>query len=106
MYESPIDMFSVTEYVHHIDDQLENAVYEAITKVGINVNKEELIRALQYDRDQYDKGYKDGLNERPEVVMCKDCKWWSQQSNSLQGRCALMQMYPTGSWFCGNAQRR
>ena len=105
MYKSPIDMFSVTEYLHNIEEQIESTVYEAVTKVGINVDKEELIRALQYDRDQYEKGYADGLNEHPEVVMCKDCKWWSQQCNSLQGRCELMQIYPTGTWFCGNAQK-
>lgn len=106
MYESPIEMFSVTDYAHHINEQIESAVYEAITKVGINVNKEELIKALQYDRDQYEKGYADGLNERPEVVCCKDCKWWSNEYNSLQGRCELLQIYPTGAWFCGNAQRK
>jgi hypothetical protein len=64
MYESPIEMFSVTEYAHHIDEQIESAVYEAVTKVGINVNKEELVKALQYDRHQYEKGYEDGAMER------------------------------------------
>ena len=24
------------------------------------------------------------------VVRCKDCKWWTKQEDSLQGRCALM----------------
>lgn len=105
MYESPIEMFSVTDYARHIDEQIERVVYEAITKVGINVNKEELIKALQYDRDQYAKGYADGLNERPEVVRCKDCKWWSNEYNSLQGRCELLQIYPTSAWYCGNAQK-
>lgn len=41
-----------------------------------------------------------------EVVRCKDCEWWEKQKDSLQGRCDLMQMYPTGEWFCGNAQER
>lgn len=31
---------------------------------------------------------------------------WTKQDKSLQGRCELMQMYPTGEWFCGNAQKR
>ena len=42
----------------------------------------------------------------PEIIRCKDCEWWEKQKDSLQGRCALMQMYPTGEWFCGNAQER
>lgn len=64
MYESPIELFSVTEYAHHIDEEIESAVYEAVTKVAINVNKEELIKALQYDRHQYEKGYEDATKER------------------------------------------
>ena len=41
-----------------------------------------------------------------EIVRCKDCDWWTKQEDSLQGRCALLQMYPTGGWSCGNARRR
>jgi len=39
-----------------------------------------------------------------EVVHCKDCEFWTKQHDSIQGRCDLMQMYPTGEWYCGNAQ--
>lgn len=42
----------------------------------------------------------------PEVIRCKDCEWWEKQKDSVQGRCELMQMYPAGGWFCGNARRR
>ena len=42
---------------------------------------------------------------QPEIVRCKDCDWWTKQEDSPQGRCALLQMYPTGGWFCGNARR-
>lgn len=40
------------------------------------------------------------------VVMCKDCKWWTKQEKSIQGRCALTGTYPTGGWYCGNGERR
>ena len=43
---------------------------------------------------------------QPEIITCKDCEWWEKQKDSAQGRCELMQMYPTGGWYCGNAQRR
>lgn len=39
------------------------------------------------------------------VVRCKDCKWWTKQENSIQGRCALAGIYPTGGWYCGNGRR-
>ena len=42
----------------------------------------------------------------PQIIRCKDCNFWAKQKDSLQGRCALMGTYPTGNWFCGNAERR
>lgn len=39
------------------------------------------------------------------VVRCKDCKWWTKQEKSIQGRCALYGMYPTGGWYCANGRR-
>ena len=57
-------MISVSDYVDtifkQIDEQTGNIVLSAVTKVGVNVNKEELIRALKYDRNQYERGYEDG----------------------------------------------
>ena len=46
-----------------INEATENQVFEAIHKIGVNVDKEELIKALQYDRNQYAKGYEDGIKE-------------------------------------------
>ena len=43
---------------------------------------------------------------QPEIIRCKDCDWWTKQKDSLQGRCELMKMYPTGGWFCANGRRR
>ena len=40
-----------------------------------------------------------------EVVRCKDCKWWTKQTDSMQGRCALSVHYPTGYWYCYNGER-
>lgn len=43
---------------------------------------------------------------QPEIIHCKDCKWWDKQDLSLQGRCALLGIRPTGGWFCANADMR
>ena len=42
-----------------------------------------------------------------EVVFCRECKWWTKQEHSIQGRCALgiSGGYPSGGWFCGNGRR-
>lgn len=56
-YESPIK-----EIIGELQTQQEENVIKAVQKVGIDVDKEELIKALQYDRQQYQKGYEDGLS--------------------------------------------
>lgn len=44
--------------------------------------------------------------QEPEIIRCKDCKWWTKQPDSLQGRCELSGRYPAGAWYCGNARKR
>jgi hypothetical protein len=56
-YQSPIQ-----QYVSDMTMKMENDVCTAVQKVGIHVDKEELIKALRYDRQQYDKGYADGYS--------------------------------------------
>lgn len=62
MYESPINV-TIENMITDVRKKQDEAVYRAIQNVGINVNKDELIKALQYDREQYNKGYKDGVRE-------------------------------------------
>ena len=40
------------------------------------------------------------------LVRCKDCKWWTKQEASLQGRCDAYGMYPTGEWYCARGERK
>lgn len=64
MYESPITLISqwVDEQVKEMHKQEETAIMSEITKkIGVDVDKDELIRALNYDRQQYEKGYADGV---------------------------------------------
>ena len=63
MYESPFSLKiseMCDEIAKAINNDTETAVMRSIADIGINVDKEELIKALQYDRDQYNKGYSDG----------------------------------------------
>lgn len=62
MYKSPITL--ITEQIQKtIIEQEENDIYRAVQKYEINVDKDELIKALKYDRRQYEKGYEDALNK-------------------------------------------
>ncbi len=62
MWNSPIEML-VGTITNEMDSKLDDAIVTAVQKVGIRVDKEELVRALKYDRDQYCKGYFDGYND-------------------------------------------
>lgn len=43
---------------------------------------------------------------KDKMIHCRDCAWWVKQIDSLQGRCVLHQTYPTGSYYCGSAERK
>ena len=59
MYESPI-MAMVSDITTEMRHEQDREIMNAILSVGINVDKDELVKALRYDRQQYDKGYSEG----------------------------------------------
>lgn len=62
-YKSPIAVVQKmgdTQIGKTIDGEIMKAVFE----IGVIVDKDELLKALEYDREQYKKGYKDGLNAK------------------------------------------
>lgn len=60
MYKSPIELIT-TEITRQLNKQTDEAIYQAVQRIGVNVDKDELIKALSYDRQQYQKGYADGV---------------------------------------------
>ena len=66
MYESPI-----TQILGEMRTEYENGCIRAVQSYGFNVNKEELAKALAYDREQYKKGYEDGLNA-DKWILCSE----------------------------------
>lgn len=75
MYESPIEVVvdnTTTEVVKRIDE----CICRIVQRYAVNVDEEELIKALKYDRGQYEKGYSDGIKEfaeRLKEMMRKYC---------------------------------
>ena len=59
MYESPLELVC-TDIVTKITKETDDMIYSAVQQVYPNINKEELVKALEYDRHQYEKGYDDG----------------------------------------------
>ena len=68
-YESPIQILESTcdvkdalkQVAKDLNDQLETKTFSIIKEYGIVVDKDELIRALNYDREQYSKGYAEAI---------------------------------------------
>ena len=96
-YENPILLIQ-----QGMNAQIEDAVYKAVQKVGIYVDKDELIKALEYDREQYEKGYKD--RER-DIIRCKDCKYYPNGDGSTKWLPCREIITPPG-WYCADGERR
>lgn len=60
MYESPIHLY-LTDIQTQLIQKQEEQILKAVQSVAVDVDHDELFRALKYDRDQYMKGYRDGV---------------------------------------------
>lgn len=90
-YQSPIEVFQT-----QIQSQIEGEIYKAVMKVGVNVDKDELLKALRYDRDQYQKGYADRDSK---IVRCKDCSLLVGEKCLWHNICP-----PSYDWFCADGE--
>ena len=59
MYESPI-FVQIQSMTDNLLKQTDDAIFREIKQqVDVQVDEEELIKALNYDRQQYEKGFSD-----------------------------------------------
>lgn len=76
MYKSPIELTcgplqfreaattaAVKDMTDYMNEQQEKILMEATRTVGISIDKEELVKAINYDRHQYEQGYDDGFKD-------------------------------------------
>lgn len=102
-YESPISIFYDAAEIatKAIIAGEENAVVEAVGKIGIKVNRDELIKALAYDRGQYFRGYCDAKMDslrkgaRPFSVIDKET---GKEADTYQ--IALSEEWANGIIYC------
>lgn len=71
-YKSPITVIQDKMSV-----EFDNGILKAIAKVDIDINKDELVKALEYDRNQYQNGYEDS-KEIYEKALDKACEALSE----------------------------
>jgi hypothetical protein len=75
----------------------------------VTVDRAELLRALKYDRCQYDKGFADGkAAAMDELVRCKDCKYRDELSKQCACPMAIGWdvLLPDDNDFCSYGERR
>lgn len=112
-YESPI-----TVAFKNIRDQvnlvIENDIWKAVVNIGVAVDKDELMKALKYDREQYNRGYSDGFTDGFEaadksIVRCKDCKYYKVEGGQCPADNTSDRYYswiPDPNWYCADGERR
>ena len=66
--------------------EMEGEILRAVQRCGIDVNKDELVKALQYDREQYDKGYQDGLNADKWIPCSEELPPQPKRNPMFEGR--------------------
>ena len=67
MYQPPINIYETA--MQTIIEEREGAIFAKIQSAfDVDVDKDELIRALQYDRGQYEKGYADSKADMREFA--------------------------------------
>lgn len=73
-YKSPIELIC-DDIQYDVEQAYGQATIKVVQHYFPLVDEEELFKALRYDRNQYEAGFRDGWKARDaEIVRCKDCK--------------------------------
>lgn len=75
-YVSPITA-EIHEIQRNYNKKLDTLILNEIRKIGVKVDKDELIKALKYDRNQYEKGYADGKKEATREILQEVVNAWN-----------------------------
>ena len=111
MYQSPFKLYTTytEEVARAAAEALDNEVFKAAYSVGVTVDKDELLRALKYDRDQYNKGFNDGIMAAAdELVRCEHCVHNNESLALRSGGvwCEYWGTDPDIDGFCYKGERR
>ena len=100
-YQSPVDLI-----LSEMNLRMEGEIFKAVQNVGVNVDRDELLKALRYDRDQYQKGYAD---RDAEIVRCEDCEY--SYTEGFVHPHLICEKHPefeevADDWFCADGKRK
>ena len=104
-YDSPFELV-VSDITTQMARNIDEMCWNAVQRVGINVDKEKLLICLKQDaeryREAYKKGYATGYEKRDDdIVRCKDCKHHGEWSCAV----CIDELFETaGNWFCADGE--
>lgn len=120
-YDSPLGLIIgdlATQAAKSIDEMSWQAVLQAVQDVGINVDKDKLLAALNQDaeryREAYANGHHTGYEKRDdEIVRCKDCVFaekYAPGCSENEYRCVSAELqgcdaYHDENWYCADGRR-
>ena len=110
-YDSPFEL-TMSDITTQIARNIDEMCWQALQRVGINVDKEKLLIALNQDAERYreafSKGRDTGYAKRDEeIVRCKDCdnkECWGRAGDVVCG--ILYNTSHEMNWFCADGERR
>ena len=109
-YDSPLSL--VTQSImENIGKQFDDMTYQAIQKVGIDVDRDKLLEALQQDKKRYEEAYCRGANEGykrrdDELIRCRDCQYFITVGNPKIMYDFKLKNNTKGEWwYCWDAER-
>ena len=104
-----IAVFSI-DYCPNCGAKMDGGTDKAVLDFVPNIDKDELIRALNYDRGQYEKGYADGKRDAmADLVRCKDCEhvhWYEEYVGSYYPFCTHNFCETKEDYFCSYGERK
>ena len=102
MYKSPIDI-SFTNTLKDIVEQQDAYIVREVQRMGVTVDKEELLKALKYDREQYEKGYRDAMDS---ITHCGDCKYSEPCKPHKKIWCPRIGRYLNADFYCAEGVKK
>lgn len=115
-YDSPFEL-TISDITTQMARNIDEMSWQAVQRVGINVDKDKLLIALRQDaeryREAYANGYDTGYEKRDdEIVRCRDCLYRGDKHKCIVAFVADKQEFPVffydnrGDWFCADGERK
>ena len=111
-YDSPFEL-TISDITTQIARNIDEMSWQAVQRVGINVNKEKLLIALKQDSERYREAYKNGYDTGYEkrdddIIRCKDCKYCYVDGDNVSFNMCLLNhnKVQPDEWFCADGEHK